>query len=271
MSATPRLLNLGCGRTLHPAWVNLDANPVLPGVQRADLARGIPFGDASFDAVYHSHVLEHLERADAARLLAECRRVLRPGGLLRICVPDLEGIARAYLEALDRRRQAAPGGAEAHEWMQLELLDQLARSESGGDMQRFLHRHPRHDFVRSRIGDEADTALCEGARPWHQRLSLAGLSGRLRRMLAAVPLFLLGGRRFLAEFRAGHFVMAGERHRWMYDEYGLRAALETAGFTSIVRCRADESAIPGFAAYELDVRDGHPRKPDSLYMEAVAP
>src|SRR6476646_9135325 len=87
---TPALLNLGCGQRFHPAWTNLDLTPTDSSIRRWDVTASLPFADASFDAVYHSHLLEHLPAEKALPFLRECRRVLKPGGTLRIAVPDLE-------------------------------------------------------------------------------------------------------------------------------------------------------------------------------------
>jgi len=131
----PLRVNVGCGSTPTPGWVNLDNSPTvvlgrapwLPGlllragalsdlqrtflavvrdadIRWADAARRIPFPDGSVDVVYSSHMIEHLDRAGARRLLAEIRRVLRPGGVARIAAPDLRRLAEAYL---------AGGGADA--------------------------------------------------------------------------------------------------------------------------------------------------------------
>jgi predicted SAM-dependent methyltransferase len=117
------LLNLGCGTNSAAGWVNLDRSPgielrrVPPMVRRAlsavgltesltewpdnvrrvDATRGLPFADASVDAVYSSHMLEHLSSADADHVLDECRRVLKPSGVLRLALPDLRAMATAYL------------------------------------------------------------------------------------------------------------------------------------------------------------------------------
>lgn len=53
------------------------------------------------DTIYSSHMLEHLDRAEAQSFLAECRRVLRPGGILRLAVPDLRNAAYQYLRLSD--------------------------------------------------------------------------------------------------------------------------------------------------------------------------
>jgi predicted SAM-dependent methyltransferase len=90
-----RYLNLGCGNRYHPAWVNMDLHPRGRGVPIYDLAQGIPMDDSSFDVVYHSHVLEHIPSLAALPFIQECCRVLRPGGILRVVVPDLERICQS--------------------------------------------------------------------------------------------------------------------------------------------------------------------------------
>lgn len=66
-----------------------------------DLRKGIPFPDQTFDAVYHCHVLEHIDREGAPGFLRECLRVLKPGGIIRVVVPDLEALTRRYIAILD--------------------------------------------------------------------------------------------------------------------------------------------------------------------------
>jgi SAM-dependent methyltransferase len=53
--------------------------------------------DATVETVYSSHFLEHVRRADALRFLRECHRILRPGGVLRLVVPDLRRLAERYV------------------------------------------------------------------------------------------------------------------------------------------------------------------------------
>ena len=146
---------------VHEDWVNLDLVAHLPGVIAHDIRTGLPFPDNSFSAVYHSHVLEHLRRSSAPALLRECYRVLAPGGILRVAVPDLEAIARLYLKNLEG---AVAGDAEAarrYEWMVLELLDQMVRDESGGEMLNYWRQNPMpaESFVIERMGSEVRQCL----------------------------------------------------------------------------------------------------------------
>ena len=68
-----------------------------------DLTRPLPLPDASVEAVFSSHVLEHLFADEVQRLVHELRRVLAPGGICRVIVPDLEKIVSRY----DRHDPAA--------------------------------------------------------------------------------------------------------------------------------------------------------------------
>ncbi len=74
-----------------------------------DVRRSLPFTNMSFSAVYASHLLEHLHRVEADRLLKECFRILVPGGVLRLVVPDLLTLVNEYLEwrTLREKRQIA--------------------------------------------------------------------------------------------------------------------------------------------------------------------
>ena len=145
------LLNLGCGGRFHPAWVNVDLNSSCPAVVAHDIRRPLPFAADSFDGVYHSHVLEHLTPADGQSLLAECHRVLRPGGTIRVVVPDLEAIAKNYLATLERAAKGDETATSDHDWMTIELLDQMVRGESGGQMSVALRSWHAQPLVRRTV------------------------------------------------------------------------------------------------------------------------
>jgi SAM-dependent methyltransferase len=114
-------LHLGCGTCTPPGWVNVDGAlgarlAGVPGLGRAcralglfrlewpagiaihDLRRPFPWPDGSAEAVYSAHTLEHLSREEGRRFVRECHRVLRPGGVLRLVVPDLRACVDRYLE-----------------------------------------------------------------------------------------------------------------------------------------------------------------------------
>ena len=93
------LLNLGCGPFPHPAFVNVDWH-WRPGVVCWDATKPLPFADRSMEGIFSEHCIEHLPFVAVSGVLRELRRVLLPGGTLRIIVPDGELYARNYTAGL---------------------------------------------------------------------------------------------------------------------------------------------------------------------------
>jgi len=120
--------NIGCGQTPTEGWWNFDsslsvrlARPKLimsalnvirlasdesvrfagvarqKGIRWANACKRIPLPNKSLEMVYSSHVLEHLDPSEAERFLAEVHRVLRPGGIIRLALPDLRRRAEKYM------------------------------------------------------------------------------------------------------------------------------------------------------------------------------
>lgn len=130
-------LNLGSGAHCPPGWTHLDnsagawlgRHPLVggalrgllgargrawlpaggwgPNCTRMNLARGLSLPSASADHVYSSHFLEHLTLKEARRLLSDCHRVLRPGGRIRMLVPDLASVVERYERACAEEPAAA--------------------------------------------------------------------------------------------------------------------------------------------------------------------
>jgi predicted SAM-dependent methyltransferase len=90
-------LNIGCGDWPLPGWTNLDARAKCKPDVLAKVPP-LPFADESVEEIYAGHFVEHLTPKDADKFLAECYRVLVPGGRLGVVVPDTKMIARAYVE-----------------------------------------------------------------------------------------------------------------------------------------------------------------------------
>jgi predicted SAM-dependent methyltransferase len=122
-------INVGCGSSPTPGWLNYDGSPSVKlarhlwlcaildragflgemnrqyislarssGIHWADATKHIPLGDASVDALYSSHMLEHLDRDEAKSFLAEAYRVLKPDGIIRVAVPDLRLMVQEYCQ-----------------------------------------------------------------------------------------------------------------------------------------------------------------------------
>lgn len=95
-------LHLGCGPKYLPGFVNIDGNLFSKIDLWLDVRNGLPFGPNSIDSIYSTHMFEHFYADELGRLLQECVRVLKPGGGVRLIVPNLESAIRAYSEGKNK-------------------------------------------------------------------------------------------------------------------------------------------------------------------------
>ncbi|HEX9935496.1 MAG TPA: methyltransferase domain-containing protein [Longimicrobium sp.] len=148
-------LHLGCFDKAVDGWVNTDVTPhlwvarvpflaqamratgrlseeraeqhrrgVFRKVRFLNVSKRFPFADNTFEAVFTSHMLEHLFLDQARSCVSEALRVLAPGGVLRIAVPDLDLLiaryrpedADAWAEGFFQVRDQAEGRHQ-HHWM----------------------------------------------------------------------------------------------------------------------------------------------------------
>lgn len=176
----------GCGHHAPATWLNFDSSPTIllerlpvlgrfvtknaarfpANVRRGNIVRGLPLPDAAADAVYCSHTLEHLALDELRAALRNTFRLLKPGGVFRFVLPDLEFIARRYVD--NRDPQAA------HRFMEESMLGIPVRSRGfysfvkdwlGGSkhlwmwdykaMAHELHRAGFVDIRRATFGDSA--------------------------------------------------------------------------------------------------------------------
>lgn len=77
-------VNLGCGSNRLKGWSNYDSE--------VDIAKPLPFADATVDFILCEHCMEHIAQYEAINFLKECRRVIKENGVARIIVPSLEQI-----------------------------------------------------------------------------------------------------------------------------------------------------------------------------------
>jgi hypothetical protein len=162
-------VHLGCGSRIFAGWVNVDAFPG-KGVDLVwDLRVRLPFRDNTAKMIYSEHVLEHLYKPDAVKLLSECIRILQPGGMLRVGVPD----AAAYIQAYAKRESAFfkelehLGGAVEPLSSPIDVINQMFRM--GGhhlfawDLQSLsalLTKIGFHNVTRWNAGTSSCTHLC---------------------------------------------------------------------------------------------------------------
>ncbi len=92
------MINLGSGGKGKHGWINTDmASHTADDGLALDIRKKLPFSDESARYIMVEHVIEHLDVFDdVPALLRECYRVLAPGGVLRLVVPDCERYCAAY-------------------------------------------------------------------------------------------------------------------------------------------------------------------------------
>lgn len=121
-------IHYGCGLTAPEQWENFDVSPTLriqkvpvlgallstqlnvrfpSNVRYGNIVTGLPVENDSSDGIFCSHVLEHLALMDFQKALANTYAMLKPGGIFRCVVPDLEYAARSYVRALDKGEDSA--------------------------------------------------------------------------------------------------------------------------------------------------------------------
>ncbi len=93
-AGTGLALNIGTGGRDLAGWVNLDETK--PGDVLARVPP-IPFRDECFDEILMSHVVEHMPLDAGRAVMKECHRILKPGGVMTVIVPDAKIISLAYL------------------------------------------------------------------------------------------------------------------------------------------------------------------------------
>lgn len=89
-------LNLGCGPDVKQGYINVDFRQTHPAVMKVDLSQfPWPFDNDSADEILMLDFLEHFPYATTMTILAECRRILKPQGTVKIQVPDFDHVSNA--------------------------------------------------------------------------------------------------------------------------------------------------------------------------------
>jgi len=135
-------LNLGAGDDRFEGYVRLDFFSRDPDIFGADLRHPLQIDDAVFDGIFTEHTLEHLTYAEVARLLRECRRILKPGGRIRIVLPDVSIFTERYVAKDDawfeewERVMLAPRGRTLRTKMEaISFVTQETGHRSAWDME----------------------------------------------------------------------------------------------------------------------------------------
>lgn len=95
------MLNIGCGTDYKKGWINIDNNSD-DNIEKLDLnwdlRRPLPFKENSVDFIFNEHFIEHLTVEEGQVVIKDMMRVLKPGGVMRIAMPDLKDCIDIYLD-----------------------------------------------------------------------------------------------------------------------------------------------------------------------------
>jgi predicted SAM-dependent methyltransferase len=94
------MLNIGCGTDYKSGWINVDNNSDHNIDQldvNWDMRKPLPIDDNTVDFIFNEHFVEHLTPEEARVVLTDLMRVLKPGGIMRIAMPDLASVVNDYL------------------------------------------------------------------------------------------------------------------------------------------------------------------------------
>jgi predicted SAM-dependent methyltransferase len=117
-------LHLGCWHRHIPGFTHIDLFD-LPHIDHVASIDSLPFiNDQSIDLIYCSHALEYFDRQESIDVLSEWYRILLPGGILRIAVPDFEARIKVYSDTKDLNAILGPlygrmngGDIESNSWI----------------------------------------------------------------------------------------------------------------------------------------------------------
>jgi len=264
-----KFLNLACGDYFINSknWINCDFAPQSKYVRQMDLQKKFTFDTSSFDLVYCSHYIEHINLNQVSDFINQCFQVLKNNGIIRLVLPDFENIAREYVKNIDSNQMQFASFNIA------EMIDQCVRRVSGGSLQKWYDKS-RYDealseYVYSRTGFKY-----KEKQDFKHNIII-----RLRRLTLKKLILKIQSRsiflviRFLPDwFKKNHIteVSTGEQHLWVHDFYSVKSILEKNGFSEVKRVSAHYSQEIDFPLYPLDVNsENHARKgKESMYIEA---
>ena len=267
-------LNVGCGSKYHKDWVNVDMVSYSPYVQKCNLIKGIPYPDDTFAVLYHSQVLEHIPKENAEKFIRECYRVLKPGGIIRVVVPDLENIIDEYRKHLNENLDNPSELSEAnYEWNVMEIYAQAIWNKEGGLVTELL-KQPylvNEKYIMDRMGHSGMNTRRNQFLTIREKIDKVLKNKEIQKK--AIRLLSKKIKSLFSSKNAdiGACRTGGTVHYWMYDRYSLSRLLKKCGFENTKVKSPYDSDIDNWQSYELDVKEGIVYDPVSLFMEATKP
>jgi len=178
----PLKVNVACGNEPFEGWINLDLSRKTRADILWDVTEGLPVPDNSCAYIYSEHFLEHIPVQEGVRFLAECRRSLEPGGVVRIGMPCVQEIARQYYEdtwaqqhwlvkygytLIKTRAEYINIGFRdwGHQWLyDFEELDRRLREAGFDRIERAAWGESKYPALRGRETREETVLICEATK-----------------------------------------------------------------------------------------------------------
>ena len=244
-----------------------------------DLTEPLPFAENSFDAVNCYHVYEHLLHKEADFFTREIHRVLKPGGIYRVSVPNLECIAGEYLKYLEASLQDPnEQNIKRYRWTVMKLIEQSIREKTGGLMLEAIQKGEfDRAYVKGHYGEAFDVFF-EPPKKQQQMAAASPPKSFIKRLFSLTPEKIsrkfkwLSYSRKLNEFRTGKgkdLRFNRETVTLLPDRLYLKLKLEKQGFAGFNLKDYKTSDIPNWRKYDLDRSNNgdYPYDP-SLYVES---
>jgi predicted SAM-dependent methyltransferase len=171
-----RRLHLSCGGNILSGWTNIDIEPQA-GAFGWNLAEPLPFDDGVIQFVFSEHFIEHMCREAGQSLLRECRRVLAPGGALRLSTPDLGYLVEQYqLNRLEEWRDMGWSPSTRCGMINEGMRAWGHRYLYDRDELHLALRMAGFPTIRDAVWRESDAPTFRGLeiRPWHRELFVEG-------------------------------------------------------------------------------------------------
>ncbi len=257
----------------------------------------LDFPDNSFDAVNTNHVFEHLTPQEGEEFALEIKRVLKPGGIFRISVPDLEDICQKYLYHLQLcLKETNQKNIYNYQWSAMEIFDQMVRDKSGGLMleamkkgeydQEYLDIRYKDTFKpifetiekqKEKVNNKKTVATKKSLGARMASLTPQKLSSAIKRKItkfknSIADYFFKDYLKDKLVLDKNHPLVMKEAVKWMYDRLSLKILVEKVGFTDFKHHDFKTSDIPNWKKYDLDCSNYAERPLDpSVYIECRKP
>tara|TARA_A100001015_G_scaffold321052_1_gene449860 strand:- start:847 stop:1668 length:822 start_codon:yes stop_codon:yes gene_type:complete len=270
-----KFLNIACGNSLINSefWTNIDFTSNDKSVKRMNVLSDLPYDNDSFDVIYTSHFLEHIPREDLSSFLKECLRLLKPGGMIRIVMPDLEFLIKEYFFQIENN------DIEKLEFLSLLIFDQCVRNKRGGLLKKYLYdlslsnNDSLKKYVFELVGDDSGFMS--------ERLSESNFYKRNFLRIVHNPFLILDALTIIRNYAVSFlfsrsfrkqnisFASLGEKHMLLYDNFLISEILKKENYKNISKEEFNTTSWKDNIFKDLDEKNCAPRKgTHQIFIEA---